>query len=134
MAGKLFMKPGVVLTTIAPGGMRILEALKATAKDLAIDIAITCGNEAHEDDDPHTLGAAIDFRTHDWSDEFKQKVLLVLMQQLQRGPDDLVVEASQGLATLHFFGWIEHPGAYNEHCHVQVRRRIPFTIVDYLAA
>lgn len=68
MAG-LFMKPGVDLSGLALGGCRILEVVAAAPARLGHAVTITCGREAHAPTDHHTLGEALDLRTHDLTPE-----------------------------------------------------------------
>lgn len=59
---KFSIKPGVVLTSLEPGGARILAVAAAAPLRLGFDVTVTCGNEAHGPTDPHTLGKALDLR------------------------------------------------------------------------
>lgn len=126
----LRVKPGVKFTPIAPAGFRILGALERTARGLNIELTITCGSEAHELTDPHTTGQAYDLRTHDLTNEQKQRVLACVLDELRDGIADVVTETSGGLATLGFFGWIEHPGTDAEHLHVQRRKGTIYAPLD----
>lgn len=117
-------KAGVLpIKTLAPAGVRILGALDATARQLKRDLIVTCADRDHPPEDPHTLGEAFDVRTHDLPDDTKQTVLRELMLELQTDSlMDAPIATSGGLATLHFFGWIESANQPGEHLHVQRRR------------
>lgn len=119
----LLVKNGVEFTRIAKAGARLLAALDVTARRLKIDLTITCACEGHPETDPHFVGEAYDVRTKNLTDDVKRRVLKQVMLELVDGdnPMDAPIAASGGLGTLHFWGWIEHPGADNEHLHVQRR-------------
>lgn len=120
----VLVKPGVVFGHPAKAGFRILSAIEQTARRLAVDLTITCATEAHPPDDPHATGEAYDVRTHGLDDDQKRAVLREIMAELSEPSNafDAPIPMSGGLATGHFFGWIEHPGADNEHLHVQRRK------------
>lgn len=127
-------KLGCDFTGLKASGFRIIDALKAASDLLGRTLIITCACEGHGPDDPHTLGEALDIRSHDIPQADKQTVLQSIMIALRRGDIDSPVETSQGLATLHFFGWLEHAGQDDEHYHVQRRKGTTYTIDDYLKA
>jgi len=123
MNGFVKVKDGVRFQVIAPAGFRLLSAIEGTARRLGVDLTITCACEAHPPLDPHSLGEAYDVRTHDLNDSEKRRVLRELMLELSE-PDDQYgapIAVSSGLATAHFFGWIEHLNEPNEHIHLQRR-------------
>jgi hypothetical protein len=124
MTAALFCKDGVKFSRIAPAGFRILGALERTARRLSVDLIITCACEAHAQHDPHSLGEAYDVRTRTLTDDQKRAVLCEVLLDLQNdaNPQDAPIATSGGLATLHFFGWIEHPGEPTEHLHFQRRK------------
>lgn len=125
------VKPGVAFDTIAPAGYVILAALRQISRELLMDLTITSGTDgAHSGpEDPHHLGCAYDVRSRDLDDDTKRRVLSSVMATL--GPDP--VKTSGGLATRHFFGYLEAAGTENEHFHFQQRRGVPFTVEDLLA-
>lgn len=120
----LRVKDGVAFAPIAPAGFRILGALERTARRLQLDLTITSGSDGHIASDPHALGEAFDVRTHDLTDDQKRLVLKQTMLDLcdDQNMMDTPMITSGGLATLNFFGWIEHPQQPNEHLHVQRRK------------
>jgi hypothetical protein len=113
------VKAGVDFSTVAPAGFCILSALKATSRDLGVDLTITsaCDGEHSGPTDPHRLGEAYDVRSHDLLPELRPRVLGAVMQRLGRE---------------RFYGFLEAPGTSNEHFHFQRRRGTTFTIADYL--
>ncbi len=129
----LLIKPGV---TFKPtwACARLIDALKATAKQLGLVLTITAGSDSHPPTDVHTIGEALDVRTHDLAPEQKQNVLYELMRQLQHGPMDAPIKTSSGLATSRFFAWIENPGQPDEHLHAQRRHGTVYSVLVYLAA
>lgn len=127
------LKPGVQFTRIAPAGMRLLDALKATSRTLGLDFVITCACEDHAATNPHTLGEAYDVRTHDFTAAQKRVILRQMLTALQDDPEDAIEETSGGLATAHFFGQLEYEGAPKEHLHFQRRKGTVYTIEEYLA-
>lgn len=107
--------PTARFDVIAPAGFALLGALdNASEPD---DLVITCGSEGHPPDDPHTLGKAYDVRSHTFTDEQKQGILLTVMNYLGTPIRDI----SGGYITEKFFGWLESPGTPNEHFHFQLR-------------
>lgn len=127
-------KPGVQFTTIAPAGYRILDAIRLASAHLGLDLVITCACEAHPPDDPHSTGEAFDVRTHGFTATQKQTILKDIMHFLQRGDMDIPIETANGLATMYFFGQLEHPNESNEHIHLQRRRATTYTVDHFLKA
>lgn len=105
----VIVKPGVLFTTLAPGGFEILAAITQTAKALSVDLVITSGTDGcHSGQtDPHHRGEAYDVRSQGFSPELKQAILNGVMAKL--GFD-------------RFYGFLESPGTDNEHFHFQVRK------------
>jgi hypothetical protein len=118
------VKPGADCSVIAPAGFRLLGALDRTARRLQVDLTITCGCDAHPPTDPHTLGEAYDVRTHGFDPATTVRILRDVMLDLadDDNPMDAPTEVSGGLATMRFFGWLEHAGAPTEHLHFQRRQ------------
>lgn len=106
--GCVYTKSGVLFTTIAPGGFRILSAIDQAAASLDENLVITsaCDGEHSGPNDPHHRGEAYDVRSHDFTDDRKTTILSAIMQTL-------------GSA---FYGFLESPGTDNEHFHFQVRK------------
>jgi hypothetical protein len=129
-------KPGVQFTTIAPAGMRLLEAIRAASKTLNLPIVITsaCDGTHSGPTDVHKTGEAFDLRTHNFAADQKLALLREIMLELQADDMDAPLDVSNGLATKRFFGFLEHPGAADEHIHVQRRNATVYTMADYLAA
>lgn len=102
------VKPGVLFTTIAPGGFCMLMAIQQATAACGLDLTITsaCDGEHSGPNDPHHRGEAYDIRTHDMTKEQKTEVLVFITSTL-------------GSA---FYGFLEAPGTDNEHIHVQVRK------------
>lgn len=121
MSYAVWFKAGCETTRIAPSGVRILAALERCAQVIQHDLVVTCGCDSHGPDDPHTKGQAFDVRSHDLTPQQKSQLLSAMMQALSEGPQDVVTPKDGGYVTQHFFGWLEHPGAENEHFHWQQR-------------
>jgi hypothetical protein len=47
---------------------------------------------------------------------------------------DIPIETANGLATMYFFGQLEHPNEPNEHIHLQRRRATTYTVDHFLKA
>jgi hypothetical protein len=125
--GVVLVKPGVSFTTIAPAGFRLLAAIERAARALHVELTITsaCDGEHSGLNDPHHRGEAYDVRTHTFTESMKDAILRVLLNELRDDVDGLVaplVDVPRSLATTRFFGFVEQPGAPNEHLHVQLRR------------
>ena len=105
----VLVKSNVLFSVIAPGGFRILSAIDRTAAALDCDLVITsaCDGLHSGELDPHHRGEAYDIRSHDFSQEQKDRILAQIMTYL--GWD-------------RFYGFLESPGTDNEHFHVQVAR------------
>ena len=106
--GCVYYKDGVLFSRIAPGGFRILSAIDQTAASLDLDLIITsaCDGAHSGPMDPHHMGAAYDVRSHNLTQDQKDKVLASIM----------------AILGTPFFGFIEDPGGDNEHLHIQVRK------------
>jgi hypothetical protein len=119
---KILIKDGVDFgTSLAPAGARILEELKAIVSNYDFDITITSARDGVHSGplDPHHSGEAFDLRTHDQTDEQKQRLLNDLQTALYKTPR-------------RFFAFLEAPGTENEHIHVQRRSATAYTVLDYL--
>lgn len=130
-------KDGVLpIAHLAPAGVRILGSLDTTARRFGVDLLVTCADKEHPAADPHSTGEAFDVRTHDLPDEQKRMILRSVMLDLSDdgNPQDAPVPTSGGLATLNFFGWIEHPGEPGEHLHVQRRKATVYAPQEALKA
>lgn len=122
----LHAEPGVRFDVIAAAGFRILEALSVASRKLGSDLVVTsaCDGDHSGPLDPHKLGCAYDVRSHDFVGPIKQTVLNVVMHELAEG--GVAIAESDGLVTNRFFGWLEQPGAPNEHYHFQLRHGIEY--------
>jgi hypothetical protein len=108
--GVVQVKSGVLFTTIAPGGFRILSAIDQACAKLNIgDFVITsgCDGEHSGPVDPHHSGNAYDVRSHDFTADQKDVILANVLTTL--GWD-------------RFYGFLESPGTDNEHFHFQVKK------------
>jgi hypothetical protein len=114
------VKPGVEFAIIAPSGYLILDALKKASKALGHDLTITSGTDGTHSGptDPHPLGKAYDVRSQDLDASLKPRVVEAMKAEL---------------GTDHFYGFLEAPGAPNEHFHFQQARGTAFSIEDFLA-
>lgn len=132
----LTCKPGVEFTIIAPAGLKLLDAIARAGAILKLPIVITsaCDGVHSGPNDPHYLGAAYDLRTHDFTDAQKRMLLSEIMHTLAVNAMDAPLTVSSGLATVHFFGFLEAQGTPNEHMHLQQRNQVSYTMADYLAA
>lgn len=120
-------KSGVLpISKITPGGMRILSMLDVCARQLHLDLVITCADKDHPQTDPHSRGCAYDVRSHDFRPEIKPVVLQTMMAGLSDGPEDVILPKDGGFVTAKFFGWLEHPGEVTEHFHFQQRNGIAY--------
>lgn len=125
--GVLRVKYGVKFTRIDPAGFRLLGSLDRVVRGMPFDLTVSGGCEGHPSSDPHTLGRAYDFRTHDLHPDDKARVLRAVMLDLQEHEMDAPIElkidgVKLALATTHFFGQIENPGQPKEHGHLQQRK------------
>lgn len=128
--GCLRVKKGCRFDVIDPAGFRILGALDRVVRPLPYDLTITCGTEGHPTMDPHTLGRAYDVRSHFLTPDQKRFVLRAVLLDVQETGMDAPMEVSGGWATMHFFGWLEHPGDVAEHFHFQQRKGVPFGVLQ----
>lgn len=124
--GVLRVKPGARFDRIDAAGFRLLGTLDRIAREVPYDLTISCGSDDHPPTDPHTLGRAYDVRTHDLTPDQRAYVLRAVLLDLQADAADAPLETSGGLATRHFFGWLEHAGEANEHLHFQQRKGTAF--------
>jgi hypothetical protein len=125
--GVVRVKPGVLFTTIAPAGFRLLAAIESAARALRVELVITsaCDGEHSGPGDPHHLGEAYDVRTRGLPEGVKDALLGYLLTTVNEPgapPAAPVPEQSRSLATARFFGFIEAAGTPNEHLHIQRRK------------
>ncbi len=113
----LLIKDGVEFTPTF-GGFYILQAMKTISRMINLDLVITSGSDGVHSgpEDPHKLGKAYDFRSHNLDNLIKQQILANLNNLL-------------GLERFYYF--LESPGEANEHFHIQVKKGTDFTIQDY---
>lgn len=104
----IYTKSGVEFTKIAPGGFAILGAFITVANDLGLDMVITsaCDGAHSGPNDPHHRGEAYDFRSHDFAQDVKDRIVAMVSGRL--GP--------------LFYVFLESPGTDNEHIHAQVAK------------
>ncbi len=129
--GMVLVKNGVLFTTIAPAGFRLLGAIEASARELACDLTITsaCDGTHAGLNDPHHRGEAYDIRTHGMTDGQKDDVLRRILDHCSNGPNDPALPlapVARSWATRDFFGFVEKPGTDFEHLHVQLRKRAAY--------
>jgi hypothetical protein len=127
LRGVLRVKPGVLFTTIAPAGFRLLAAIDKAARVLSVELTITsaCDGEHSGPNDPHHRGEAYDVRTHGFTEPVKDAIVFAIMRACadpNAGLPEPIPGIPRSRATLRFFGFIEGPGTPNEHIHVQLRR------------
>lgn len=115
----------------SPGGLSILNALKAISKMMSKDLTITSGADGIHFDgeksfsdsnkpnpaDPHYSGNAYDVRSHDFDDTTKQQFLANLNNLLPRDK---------------FYYYLENPKTADEHFHIQTKKGTIFHIEDFL--
>ena len=121
------VKPGVLFTTIAPAGFRLLGAIERAARAVNAPLTITsaCDGAHSGPDDPHHRGEAFDVRSQDLPEAVKHTVLAEIMRACNDdgvGPAQPVAGIPASLATSRFFGFLEAVGTDNEHIHVQLRK------------
>lgn len=122
----LHVKPGVDLSRLDPGGCRLLAVVAMAPLALGFSLTITCGNEGHGPDDPHTLGKALDIRTRDLT---PLQVLLLLQYLDQQLGTDLFTalyevpaadrDAQDALLQQYIYRDSDPSGP---HIHAQVRK------------
>lgn len=112
--------PSVVLTGLAPAGIRLLSALDLMAQTIRRDLTVTCGLEAHTEG-AHPRGEALDVRTRDLS----EPQILVLVDGLKKvlGRDFTVLyevptKPVGALAPISFV----NAGATGPHLHLQLKK------------
>lgn len=125
------VKPGVLFTTIAPAGFRLLGAIELAARRAGVNLVITsaCDGEHSGPDDPHHRGEAYDIRSHDLPEPIKHTVLAEIMRACNddgAAPAQTAAGIAGGLVTSMFYGFLEAVGTDNEHIHVQVRKGRPY--------
>jgi len=126
-AGVVRVKPGVLFTTIAPAGFRLLGAIERAARAVNATLTITsaCDGAHSGPDDPHHRGEAYDVRSRDLPEAVKHLVLAEIMRACNDddvGPAHPIPAIAGSLATSKFFGFLEAAGTDNEHLHVQLRQ------------
>ena len=120
--GRLLVKTGVDFgTSLAPAGARILDVLKRLVASYPFDVTITSARDgAHSGpNDPHHSGEAFDLRPNALSTEQKATLLADLRETLYKTPRKFWVD-------------LEAPGQPYELIHVQRRKGVTYTVVDYL--
>lgn len=125
--GAVRVKPGVLFTSIAPAGFRLLGAIESTARALRVELTITsaCDGVHSGPDDPHHCGEAYDVRTHGFTDPVKDTIVFAIIRACAEpgaGLPEPIPGIARSRATSRFFGFVENPGAPDEHIHVQLRR------------
>jgi len=103
---------------------RLLSAVDRVAANSPFDLWVTSAAEAHPAGDVHTLGNALDLRTHDFEDEQKRDVLRAILWELADEPPDDVSTLNNAwlaLETDDWFAMLEDYKGNNEHLHVQLR-------------
>lgn len=129
---RLYLKPGVDLNGLAPGGCRILSIAALAPLVLGFDQLISCGKEGHGPDDPHTHGDAVDLRTRDHSPLEVLQMISYYQQQL--GTDLFTVlfevpEAERASIDPMLQEYIYLPSDPDaQHLHLQVRKGRVFPI------
>ena len=115
-------RPDVRFDVIRPAGFRILAALDLATQDCRVDLEITCWNEGHGPDNPHTLGEAGDVSVRGLSADQISDVkasleatlgpLFTVLYEVRQVPSD---------STLRPIAYI-NVAATGPHFHVQRRR------------
>jgi hypothetical protein len=126
-AGVVQVKPGVLFTTIAPAGFRLLQAIERAARAVRVELTITsaCDGAHSGPEDPHHRGEAYDVRSHGLPEAVKDAVLAQILAACNddgTGPAQPVPDIARSLASSKFFGFLEGAGTPNEHLHVQLRK------------
>ena len=120
--GRLLVKAGVDFgVVLAPAGARMLDVLKRLVPSYSFDVTITSARDGTHSGpgDPHHSGEAFDLRTNTLSTEQKVTLLADLRETLYKTPRKFWVD-------------LEAPGQPHEHIHVQRRKGVTYTVVDYL--
>mgnify|MGYP001609480528 FL=1 len=120
--GRLLVKTGVDFgVVLAPAGARMLDVLKRLVAGYPFDITITSARDGVHSGpgDPHHSGEAFDLRTKPLTDPQKATLLTDLRETLYKTPRKFWVD-------------LEAPGQPYEHIHVQRRKGVTYTVVDYL--
>jgi hypothetical protein len=123
---KLHVKAGVDLSTLEAGGCRILSVLALAPLMLGFSLTISCGNEGHGPDDPHTKGNALDIRTRDLTPLQILQLHAYAQQQLGTELFTVLYEvpiAERAAIDDSLQAYIYGPSDPNaQHLHLQVRR------------
>jgi hypothetical protein len=117
-------KPGCILEP-TPVTVRLLSAVDRVANNSPYDITVTSAADNHPPGDVHTLGMALDLRSHDLVDEDKIDVVRSVLAELSdEVPDDVSARNGAWLAleTDEWFIMLEKHGELTEHVHVQRRK------------
>jgi hypothetical protein len=108
-------KPSVRFTVLRREMWKVFPIIEEIWQRKATVATITCGTEAHGQDDPHTQGFAIDVRSKNLpSDEIRHEVLYELRSSL--GEDYTVL--------------LEYEGQDNEHYHIQIKKGLWRTLLS----
>ena len=121
--------PSVILEP-SPVTARLLAAVDRVAMNSPFDLTVTSGADSHPVGDVHTLGLALDVRSHDLNDAEKADVMRAVLAELADEPaEDVSVKNGMwlALATDEWYLQLEHHGDVGEHIHVQRRKgAVPF--------
>ena len=122
-------KPNVIIEP-SPVTARLLGAVDRVAQNSPFDLTVTSGADSHPVGDVHSLGLALDVRSHDLSDAEKTDVMKAIMAELaDEIPEDVSTQNGMwlALATDDWYCQLEHHGEITEHIHVQRRKgAVPF--------
>jgi hypothetical protein len=128
----LIPKPGVTFAQIAPAGGAILAAAGIVAMRMNRDLTITSATDSHPAEDPHTLGAALDFSVGGMSEA--EILMLVTHFQDALGPKFTVLyevptKPNGVLASICYV----NPKATGAHVHVQHTKQFAYTLQEAMA-
>ena len=103
----LYCKDSVRFKILRPYVYELFTRLNEIFREYALDCIITCGTEAHKDDDPHTHGFAVDIRSKHIPDTETKHAILAKLR----------ASCGQLYTVL-----LENEGDDNEHFHCQVKK------------
>lgn len=116
-------RPSVLLDPMTPTLARLLGALDQTARDLLVDLTVTCGREGHPPTSAHNRGAALDVSVANLTPERIVQAYRYLCQLLDVERFTILYEApempaSDDLKPIAFIA----PAATGPHFHLQVKK------------
>lgn len=106
----------------------LIWALDSVGRQMSLDLIVTCAEEGHRPDDPHTKKKAFDVRVKDFAPAIILTLYRTLCQQLDRNLWTVLYEvpALPNDALLQQIAYV-NPEASGPHLHLQVKRGLDYT-------